>query len=200
MSEKSHPQMKLTIGCISIVIRSTETQDDFASMYEAVSRRYGRLKKEGKSMPDLILIDGGKGQLGMAHKALTDLGIRRQPIISLAKREEEIYVPKKEEPIAIDHSDPVLQFLVEIRDETHRFTNSSHIKRRDKEELKSSLESIKGFGAKKVATLFEAFEGLDEIIAASKDQIISLPNFGEKDFVLLKEYLLKKGNFFSVDL
>ena len=97
--------------------------DDFASMREVVTRRYQRLLEEGKEMPDLVLIDGGKGQLGAAAGALEDLGLGDQPLASLAKREELIFLRGRDEPIALPHSSPVLQLVQRVRDEAHRFAD-----------------------------------------------------------------------------
>src|ERR1051325_1807760 len=118
-------------------IRSVVGADDFRSMAEAVDRRYRRLLDEGKSLPDLILIDGGRGQLNAALAALKKLGIEEMPIAGLAKREEEIYVPDREEPIRLERRDPALQLLQMVRDETHRFAVSSHRRRRSKRVLHS---------------------------------------------------------------
>ena len=96
------------------------TPDDFAAMREVVSRRYRRVLEEGGEMPDLILIDGGKGQLGAATAALEELGLGHQPVASLAKREELIFLPSREEPLALPHSSPVLQLVQRVRDEAHR--------------------------------------------------------------------------------
>src|SRR5439155_18015011 len=95
--------------------------DDFAAMREVVGRRYRRRLEEGKDLPDLVLIDGGKGQLSAATEALGELGLGDQPVASLAKREELIFVPGREEPVALPRSSPVLQFVQRVRDEAHRF-------------------------------------------------------------------------------
>jgi excinuclease ABC subunit C len=113
-------------------IRSVETQDDFACMHEVVKRRYGRLKEEGGKMPDLVLIDGGAGQLGAALSALRESGVE-VPCISLAKEEEEIYHPERMEPIRLGRSDIGLKVLMHARDEAHRFVISYHRLLRGKE-------------------------------------------------------------------
>ena len=170
-------------------IKSTEYQDDFASMREAVYRRYHRLSLEKKKFPDLILIDGGKGQLSAAVESLKALGIKGQPIISLAKKEEEIYVPKKSKPLSISPNSPALKYLIQIRDETHRWANSSHKQKRDKEEIYSLLYNIPGLGSKKVKTLYAKFKNVEDIFSANKETIMSLPFFGERDFEHIKNYL-----------
>ena len=108
-------------------IKTVEGPDDFASMYEVVFRRYSRLKEEGKVLPHLILIDGGKGQLSSAVNALRDVGIYGQvPIIGIAKKLEEIYVPNDQLPLHISKKSPSLKLLQQLRDEAHRFAISYH--------------------------------------------------------------------------
>ncbi|NOQ37451.1 excinuclease ABC subunit UvrC [archaeon] len=107
-------------------IKTVDNIDDFAMMREVITRRYTRLKKESKEMPDLILVDGGKGQLSIALDVLKELNIRNQPIISLAKREEEIYLPNREKPIVLKKDSKALLLLRHIRDESHRFAISYH--------------------------------------------------------------------------
>ena len=104
-------------------------------MREVVFRRYRRLKEEGLKMPDLILIDGGKGQLGAAVKALEELSLRKIPILSLAKQDEEIFLPGKPESIRLPKDSPALHILQALRDEAHRFAVSFHRLRRDKRAL-----------------------------------------------------------------
>src|SRR6185503_10716053 len=91
--------------------------DDFASMREVVGRRYRRLLEENKELPDLIVIDGGKGQLGAAMEALAELGLGHQPVVSLAKKEELLFLPGREEPVVLPRSSPVLQLVQRVRDE-----------------------------------------------------------------------------------
>src|SRR5205823_5216925 len=141
-------------------IRSVVGADDFRSMAEAVDRRYRRLLEEGKALPDLILIDGGRGQLNAALAALKKLGIEEMPIAGLAKREEEIYVPDREEPIRLERRDPALQLLQMVRDETHRFAVSSHRRRRSKRTLHSALDDLPGIGEKRRRLLIERFGSL----------------------------------------
>ncbi|MFH1685032.1 MAG: excinuclease ABC subunit UvrC [Candidatus Micrarchaeota archaeon] len=111
-------------------IKTVEGQDDFAMMQEVVSRRYSRILSEGGQLPDLILIDGGPGQLHFAIEALEELGINKT-IVSLAKREEEVYLPNKMEPLKMDRKSPALKLLQKCRDEAHRFAITYHRKRRD---------------------------------------------------------------------
>jgi len=151
--------------------------DDFASMREAVSRRYRRLQEEKKSLPSLILIDGGIGQLHAAAQALDALQIINQPIASIAKKEEILYVYGQEnEPIILDRHSPVLHLIQQIRDETHRFAVTFHRERRGKRQTKSALLEIPGVGPKTTQRLLREFgsvanvrraglEGLSKIVS-----------------------------------
>ena len=122
----------------------TGAPDDFASMREVVGRRYRRLLEEGKELPDLVLIDGGKGQLGAAVEALEELGLGEQPVVSLAKREELIFVRGRDEPIALPHTSPVLQLVQRVRDEAHRFAIGFHRQVRSRRTIASELDEIPG--------------------------------------------------------
>src|SRR5262249_41061534 len=104
----------------------TGAPDDFASMREVVGRRYKRRLEEGKDLPDLVLIDGGKGQLGAAEKALEELGLGEQPVASLAKKEELVFLRGREDPLVLPRSSPVLQLVQRVRDEAHRFAIGFH--------------------------------------------------------------------------
>ena len=141
--------------------------DDFASMREVVGRRYRRLLEEGKDLPDLILIDGGKGQLGAAMDALAELGIGHQPVASLAKREELIFLPGRDEPVALPRSSPVLQLVQRVRDEAHRFAIGFHRKTRDRRTLHSELDEIPGVGPARRRKLLSRFGSLRGVRAAS---------------------------------
>jgi excinuclease ABC subunit C len=130
------------------IIRSVEGVDDFASMREVVTRRYGRVQSENQPMPSLILIDGGIGQLHAAAQALESLGIINQPLASIAKREEIIYVlGQEDEPVVLDHHSPVLHLVQLVRDEAHRFAVTFHRKRREIRDRKTELLEIPGIGA-----------------------------------------------------
>ena len=168
-------------------IQSQTRQDDFAAMRQAVYRRYDRLLSESRKLPDLIVVDGGKGQLSAAMGALQSLGIKGQPIVSLAKREEEIFVPRLSKPLVFDKQHPGLLFLIKMRDEVHRFANKSHKRRRDKEEMQSVIQQVEGFGPKKTALLLEqlhrlGIEKLTDIHKCRKQDILSLPFMGEGDY------------------
>jgi excinuclease ABC subunit C len=132
--------------------------DDFASMREAVTRRYLRLQEEKKPLPSLILIDGGIGQLHAAAQALDALQIINQPLASIAKKEEILYVFGQEgEPIVLEHHSPVLHLIQQIRDETHRFAVTFHRERRAKRQTKSALDGIPGIGPRTVQKILREF-------------------------------------------
>jgi excinuclease ABC subunit C len=140
------------------IIRTVDGVDDFASMREVVGRRYKRVLAEKKKMPSLILIDGGIGQLHAAAEALERLEIVNQPLASIAKREEIIYVHGQEdEPVALDHHSPVLHVVQMIRDESHRFAVTFHRKRRQMRDRSSELLDIPGIGERTTRRLVEHF-------------------------------------------
>ncbi|MBI2213718.1 MAG: excinuclease ABC subunit UvrC [Acidobacteria bacterium] len=148
-------------------IKSVEGADDFRSIAEAVGRRYARVIAEERSMPDLILIDGGRGQLNAARAALEKLDKGSIPIAGLAKREEEIYLPDADEPLRLEKRDPALQLLQQIRDETHRFSITSHRKKRSRRTLTSELDALEGIGEKRKRTLLEHFGSVSAVRQAS---------------------------------
>jgi excinuclease ABC subunit C len=155
-------------------IKTVIGADDFRSMAEAVDRRYRRLLADEKPLPDMILIDGGRGQLNAALAALNKLGIEEIPIAGLAKREEEIYVPDREEPIRLEKRDPALQLLQMVRDETHRFSVSSHRRRRRKRTLHSELDDLPGIGGKRKRLLLERFGSVSAIKQASAQDLVNV--------------------------
>ncbi len=145
--------------------------DDFASMREVVGRRYRRLLEESKELPELVLIDGGKGQLGSAVAALEELGLGAQPVASLAKREELIFVRGRDEPIALPRASPVLQLVQRIRDEAHRFAIGFHRQARSKRTLHSELDDIPGVGPTKRRRLLTRFGSVRGVRGASLDEL-----------------------------
>jgi excinuclease ABC subunit C len=146
------------------IIRTVEGVDDFASMREVVTRRYKRVQDEEKPMPSLVLIDGGLGQLHAASQALEDLAIINQPLASIAKREEILYVYGQEkDPIALDHHSPVLHLIQLIRDEAHRFAVTFHRKRRQMRDRSTELLEIPGVGASTTRRLLEHFGSVQAV-------------------------------------
>ncbi len=148
--------------------------DDFASMREVVGRRYRRLLEEGKELPDLVLIDGGKGHLGAAVEALEELGLGDQPVASLAKREELLFVRGRARPIALPRSSPVPQLVQRVRDEAHRFAVGFHRQTRSKRTLHSELDEIPGIGPAKRRKLLSAFGSLRGVRGASEPELATV--------------------------
>ncbi|MFY9803962.1 MAG: excinuclease ABC subunit UvrC [Candidatus Acidiferrales bacterium] len=147
-------------------------RDDFASMQEAVERRYQRLQKENKPMPSLILIDGGIGQLHAAAKALEKLAIINQPMVSIAKKEEILYIlGREDEPVVLDHHSPVLHLIQQIRDETHRFAVTFHRQRRSSRRLRTSLTEIPGVGPRTAQKLLRRFGSVTQLQSLSVDDL-----------------------------
>jgi len=156
----------------------TGKPDDFASMREVVLRRYRRVLEEGGDFPDLILIDGGKGQLSAALAALEDLGLTHLPTVSLAKKEEWIYQPNRSEPIMLDPHSPARQLLQRVRDEAHRFAVTFHRQQRKARDFASSLEAIPGVGPKTRRRLLTHFKSLKGVKSAPADALQEI--LGEK--------------------
>jgi len=151
------------------IIRTVEGNDDFASMREVITRRYGRLQEEKADRPGLVLVDGGIGQLHAAAAALESLGITDQPLASIAKREEWIYVyGQEDEPIVLDKFSPVLHLVQLVRDEAHRFAVTFHRTRRNADRLRGELARIPGIGEKTAAKLLRHFGSLDRVREASR--------------------------------
>lgn len=172
-------------------IKTVDGNDDFASMYEVVERRYKRLLEENQKLPDLIVIDGGKGQLSAAIQALKKLGLMDKiQIISLAKRLEEIFLPNEKEPVLLPKSSSSLKLLQQIRDEAHRFAITFHRTLRSNETLHSELMEIPGIGQKTVTKLLIQFGSVENI---SKAELKELKKYvSEKQAINIYEYFKNK--------
>ncbi len=156
-------------------LRQIRQNDDFASMREAVGRRYRRLQEEKKELPGLILIDGGIGQLHAAAQALESLQIINQPVASIAKKEEILYVlGQEDEPIVLERHSPVLHLIQQIRDETHRFAVTFHRQRRAKRQTETVLSEIPGVGEKTVQKLLKEFGSVANIQRAGLEKLSSV--------------------------
>ncbi|WP_324287874.1 excinuclease ABC subunit UvrC [Luteolibacter sp. SL250] len=198
-------------------IRTVEGQDDFASMAEVIRRRYSRilmensaadpdadisqedvveaqrrLAREGRAkivLPDLVIVDGGKGQLGMAVRELGNLGLHDLPVIGLAKQREEVFVPGRSEPILIPHDRGALKLLQRIRDEAHRFANGYNAllyRRRMKESL---LDEVPGMSPRKKKLLLEKFGSVERVKKATAKQIAEIPGISEKSAAAILDWL-----------
>jgi len=179
-------------------IKSHDRNDDFASMKEVLTRRFKRLKnaREGgeenasfAASPDLVLIDGGKGQLSSAVEAMLFLGLQDIQLASIAKREEEIFLPDAAEPIIMPRNSQGLFLLQRARDEAHRFAITFHRNLRGKASVKSALDSVPGIGPKRRKMLIRTFGSVKGIREASEERIAASPGMTEKTARQLKEYL-----------
>lgn len=194
-------------------MKSVKGQDDFACLAETIFRRYSRLKKAAKdsatdsanaenenrepsiiprNMPDLILIDGGKGQLGAALKTLSKLGLASIPTIGLAKAFEEIYIPNQSAPLKLSHESGALKLLQRVRDESHRFANSYNAKLRLKKISESLLDEFSGMGTIRKRALLKRFGSVQRLKIATMDELIQVPGFGEKTAKRLRTFLLAR--------
>ncbi len=157
--------------------QGTRQNDDFASMYEVITRRYRRLQSEQKLLPSLILIDGGIGQLHAAAKALDALQIINQPMASIAKKEEVLYIlGQEDEPCILDRHSPVLHLIQQIRDETHRFAVSFHRQRRGAKQTRSALLEIPGIGPRTSQKLLQRYGSIANLQRASVDELNRMVN------------------------
>ncbi len=155
-------------------IKGTKGQDDFKMMREVIGRYFFRINEEGAEPPDLVVVDGGKGQLSSALAELTYLGFSDQPLISLAKRLEEVYVPGVSDSITIPRSSPALMLLKQLRDEAHRFAITYGRKVRSKRTIRSELDDIPGIGPKKRELLLSTFGSVKRIREASIEELTAL--------------------------
>ena len=171
-------------------IKGVTGADDFASMEEVVYRRYKRLIEEGFSLPQLIVIDGGKGQLSASLKSLERLELRgRIAIIGIAKKLEEIFFPGDSVPLYIDKSSESLKLIQNLRNEAHRFGINFHRQLRSGEMLKSALEGVQGLGDKSIERLFKKFKSMEGIRSASEEDLAS--EIGKARARLILEYFAK---------
>jgi excinuclease ABC subunit C len=176
-------------------MKTVTGQDDFACMAETVRRRYTRVLKEATdaarpaTLPNLILIDGGKGQLNAACAELAKLSLQHIPIIGLAKEFEEIYRPGQSEPLRLSHDSGALKLLQRVRDESHRFANTYNAQLRLKRISESILDEFPGIGEARKAALLKKFGSVQRLRTATLEQIAKVPGFGGKAAVELKAFL-----------
>ena len=170
-------------------VKTVEGSDDFASMAEIVGRRYARVRNEGGALPDLVMVDGGKGQLMAALRALWKLEIRDLPVIGLAKQMEEIHVPEQALPIRLPGNSPALHLIQRLRDEAHRFANAYHQKLRKRRLQESVLDEFSGLGVKRKLALLQHFGSIQRLREAGADKIAEVPGIGPKTAAALKVFL-----------
>ena len=167
------------------IIKGVNGVDDFASMREVVTRRYKRVQEDKQKMPSVVLIDGGIGQLHAAAEALEALGIVNQPLASIAKREEIIYIQGQEdEPVVLDRHSPVLHLVQLVRDEAHRFAVTFHRKRRQMRDRKTELLDIPGIGERTTKRLLQHFGSLQAVKEADAAALASVVNRSQADAIL----------------
>ena len=170
-------------------VKSVEGTDDFASMREVVTRYFQRRQADGKPLPDLIVIDGGKGQLSSAHEALESLGLGDRALISLAKRDEEVFMWGRAEPIRMSRRSPALRLLQQLRDEAHRFAITYNRKRRTMRTVTSELLKVPGIGPIKRRRLIQEFGSVQGVRDAGEEAIAKVPGFNVEQARKLLETL-----------
>lgn len=156
------------------LVRTVEGPNDVASLGEVLTRRYGRLLKEGAPLPDLVMVDGGKPQLGAADKALRALGLEALPLVAIAKKEEVLYTRQARDGIRLERSSAALKLVQAVRDETHRFAIAFHRGRREKKSFASALDGIPGLGPKRLTALLARYGSLDAIRSAPRAELDGL--------------------------
>lgn len=170
-------------------IKSFVGNDDFRAMEEVVGRRYRRMSAEGKPPPDLVVIDGGQGQVGAALKAFIALGLQPPPLVGLAKREETIVFPDERPPLRLPLSHPGLQLLQRLRDEAHRFANTYNADLRSRKIRESVLDDMVGLGPVRRAALLERFGSIERLRAATEGEIREVAGFGPRLASELRAFL-----------
>jgi excinuclease ABC subunit C len=154
--------------------------DDYAMMQEVVGRYFGRRVREGKDLPDLVVIDGGVGQLGAARQAMEAAGVSDLPVVALAKREEEVYRPDAAEPLRLERRDPALHWLQRVRDEAHRFALTYNRTLRRRRTLRSALSEIPGVGPAREQELLRRFGSVEAVRSATAEALAATPGIGER--------------------
>ncbi len=166
-------------------IKTVEGPDDYASMEEVVYRRYKRVLEEGKELPHLIVIDGGKGQLSAAVKSLKKLKLEKKiPILGIAKRLEELFFPGDPIPLYLDKKSESLRLIQHLRDEAHRFGITHHRNKRSKETIKSELEDIVGIGKKTTESLLQEYGSVHKILQSDPDELIAFIGKSKAEIIL----------------
>jgi excinuclease ABC subunit C len=173
-------------------VKTVEGINDFATMKEAVGRRYKRLSEEGQNFPQLVIIDGGKGQLSAANEAITELGLEgRTTLVGLAKNEEEIFFTGDTQSLKLPYNSPSLHLLRRIRDEVHRFGITFHRAQRSKGTFKNELEDIPGIGKATAESLLQHFRSVKKVSEASLKDLAKL--VGQAKAVAIMDYFEKKA-------
>ena len=175
-------------------IRDIEGPDDFASIREVVTRHFTGALKRRETLPDLLLIDGGKGQLTSALKALTEVGKPNQLVLGLAKRLEEVFLPDQKNPVLLPRTSASLRLLQILRDEAHRFALKNHRHQRTKRTLTSQLDKIPGVGPKRRNVLLQMFGSVQRIKTMGTNEIASVPGISSQLAESILNHLNKTSN------
>ena len=163
------------------MIKTVQGIDDFGMLREVIQRHYRRLKEEGKKLPQLLLVDGGKGQAGVCFRVLEELGLHQDIFVAgIAKEFEQVFVPHKNSPLNIPIDSPGMKLLQQIRDEAHRFAHSYHRRKRDRKIKESRIEKIPGVGEYTKRVLLSHFKSLKEVEKATLEELMSIPGIGER--------------------
>jgi excinuclease ABC subunit C len=182
-------------------IKSADGQDDFAALAEVVSRRFARMRdvadeeydESFSATPNLVVVDGGKGQLSAVLAAMQAFDLPRVAVISLAKREEEVFVPDRPDPIVLDRHSAGLQLLQRIRDEAHRFALGFHRQRRDSKAKESIFDTLQGVGPARRRALLQHFGSAERFLAASQEELEGVPGMPQKTARSIYAQLHKAG-------
>ena len=176
-------------------IRGTDEgrSDDYAMMQEIVGRYFERRVREGEPLPDVAVVDGGKGQLGAARQAMEAAGVSDLPLVALAKREEEVYRPGDRDPLELNRSDPGLHWLQRVRDEAHRFALAYNRNLRRRRTLRSRLSEIEGVGPEREQALLRRFGSLDAVREATLEELVDTPGIGSATASRILERLAADG-------
>ena len=178
-------------------IRSFQGNDDFKAMEEVISRRYGRLLKEGVQFPDLVVVDGGEGQVSSAKGAFASLGCPLPPLIGLAKREETIVFSDQREGLKLDARSPALRLLQRLRDEAHRFANQFNADLRSRRIRESVLDDFSGLGEVRKKALLAHFGSIEKLKKASVETLVEVEGIGRKTAERLNLFLHKSKSSLS---
>ncbi|NBY30042.1 MAG: excinuclease ABC subunit C [Sphingobacteriia bacterium] len=165
-------------------LRDVEGIDDFAGMEEVITRRYQRMLTEGQALPDLVIVDGGKGQLSSAHSALVALDLGHLPLMGIAKRLEALFKVGDPHPLMLDKKSPTLRLIQQMRDEAHRFGLQHHRNRRHKAGMQSALDNLKGIGPETRRKLLSAFGSAERVFAADIDQLRSVVGAAKAELIV----------------
>ena len=191
MKKSEYRKFRVRTGLTSTSQLPTHKPDDFAAMREVVQRRYRKVMEEGGPFPDLILIDGGKGQLTAAYEALESIGLGNLVAVGIAKREELLFTRDRSEPLALAENDPALLLLQRIRDEAHRFAVTFHRKARTMRDLRSELDAVPGIGPRRRRALLTAFGSLAGVRRATREELGAV--VGQKAAAAVIDYFAKSA-------